>query len=613
MSLSYQPLEPVLVKDPRTILKNKRMYSVLRGGAEVNTKIYTSTSISSSSIQFSVPPPSGNVIIDRMVYLTLPIRLTFTGDATNTSPELLLPNRDAPRAFPISGSMETLRLSINGLAVSINMSDVIHALLRYNTGRKDKQIYYSGTPNCPDQSQQYSDLFGSIRNPLASYGDSPDESVMPRGGYSFNIVSNTSTQAIVDLVITEPIFLSPLLWGGYDEQSGGFINVNEMDFNITFLNGAGNRIWSHDDSQNTVAPFFNRITATDVQFNGFAPAFSYPRNQPQMQLTYITQDASDMYPVNQPSTYSYFDVLRYPTDIPAIPYGTGYTGVQVTSNNIQLSSIPRRLYIYARPRNSVINTSPSLTDTYCGISRLDIQFDNRTGLLSGASQYQLYAMSAKNGCNMSWTQWSGYPVNRTGVFGSGLANEKYGTVGSVMCVEFGTDIGLREYEAPGMNGQFQLLVNATFYNADTSGNKDNVPLTFYIVVVNEGSLTIPGYGHALDQIGVLSKEDVLSAKRNPFVDYCDLRKINGGNFLSGLRRFGENVADAIKKTAPYAKKGLKIAKDIAPYVKDAIEIGELLAAGEKRKPMKKKSKKGGVVVGGASMSKRMLAERMRNL
>lgn len=612
MSFSYQPLEPILVKDPRTITKNKRMYAVLQGGSDNNTKVFTTSSISNSSIQFHVPPP-GNVIVDRMVYLSIPIRLTFTGDATNTSPNLLLPNRDAPRAFPLSGAMETLNMTINGLSIAINMSDVIHALTRYNTGRKDKQLYYSGTPNCPDQSQQYSDLFGGVRSPLASYGDSVDESVMPRGGYPFTIVSNTATQAVVDMVVTEPIFLSPLLWGSYEEQSGGFVNVDSMDFNITFVNGAGNRMWSHDDSQNNVAPFFNRIISTSAQFQGFAPAFSYPQSQPRLQFKYITPQLSDMYSVNTPSTYSYFDVLRYPTEIPPIPYSPTYSGIQTVSNNIQLASIPRRMYIYARPRNTELTSTPNLTDTYCGISKLEIQFENRTGLLSGASQYQLYEMSAKNGCNMSWTQWSGYPVNTTGAFGIGIANQKFGTVGSVMCVEFGTDICLKEYEAPGMNGQFQLVVNASFYNADPSGAKDNIPLTYYIVIVNEGSLTIPGYGRALNQIGVLSKEDVLNAQRNPFVDYCDLRKINGGNFLSGLKRFGENIASVLKKSAPYVKKGLKVAKEVAPYVRDAIQLGRMVAAGEERKPMKKKSKKGGVVVGGKTMTKKMLAERMINL
>ena len=44
MSLSYQPLEPVLVKDPRVIIDNKRVYSVLKCGRRTTFKNYFNTS-----------------------------------------------------------------------------------------------------------------------------------------------------------------------------------------------------------------------------------------------------------------------------------------------------------------------------------------------------------------------------------------------------------------------------------------------------------------------------------------------------------------------------------------------------------------------------------------
>lgn len=56
MSLSFQPLNPVEVRDPRTIVNNSRDYAILKGSSTTNFKAWTSTSISSSSIQFSTPP-----------------------------------------------------------------------------------------------------------------------------------------------------------------------------------------------------------------------------------------------------------------------------------------------------------------------------------------------------------------------------------------------------------------------------------------------------------------------------------------------------------------------------------------------------------------------------
>jgi hypothetical protein len=134
----------------------------------------------------------------------------------------------------------------------------------------------------------------------------------------------------------------------------------------------------------------------------------------------------------------------------------------------------------------------------------------------------------------------------------------------------------------------------------------------YIVIVNEGSLTIPSYGHALNQIGVLTKSDVLEAKRNPFIDYEDIQEINGGNFLSGLKKFGQKLAHAVKVSAPYVKKAYEIGKKVYPYAKTGFDIARTiapyLAAGE------------GQVVGegegvraGAAMSRRDLRSRMRRL
>lgn len=61
MSLSFQPVNPVLVRDPRTIIENQRDYAILKCGSQTTWKAWTSTSISTTSINFSTPPPSGKL------------------------------------------------------------------------------------------------------------------------------------------------------------------------------------------------------------------------------------------------------------------------------------------------------------------------------------------------------------------------------------------------------------------------------------------------------------------------------------------------------------------------------------------------------------------------
>jgi len=285
MSLSYQALIPTLVEDPITQINAVDRYAVLSGGNKVSWKAYNSTNIASASISFSCPPPSGGVIVNRYVKCTLPIRLSFTGNVTTSNnafqpaTSLLNAGLDAPRAFPMSGSLESLQVGLNNTSVSIPMSDVIHALLRYNM-------------SC--------DLVGTNRNPLGNFASTPDCDSIQRGGFPFTIVSNatvvpvtggTVATAVVDMVVTEPLFLSPFYWGCSAGNMQGFFNMTSMDFTLSFLANAGFRMWSHCPLVATSGAIVvnSNITGIAVQFGQFtSPAFSYRDNQPQMLFEYMS-------------------------------------------------------------------------------------------------------------------------------------------------------------------------------------------------------------------------------------------------------------------------------------------------------------------------------------
>lgn len=541
MSLSYQPLNPVLVRDPITEVDVTRDYAILKGGNQVTWKKYTTTSISNSAITFSCPPPSGNVFVDRKMYFLLPVRLTFTGVGAGTG-NLLNPGQDAPRAFPISSNLETLQAAVNGQSFSIFISDMIQALSHYNTDIKLHNRDYSMTPTYYDQTQAYADLaVGNVRNPLGGYQNGIDHTPMQRGGFPFTIVSNTPTSAVVDVVFCEPLFLSPFYFGC--GNASGFYNVTTMDFNFTFLSNS-NRWWSHNNQ--TLSNPISNITAQFSNFN--TPAFSYAENQPILLFKYITPDETQVLSPNMPITYPYFDVQRYPLDFPSSVPGGGVLSSfgLINSNNLQLNSIPRMMYVFARTRNQDLyapGTGCTLTDTYLALQNINITFANYTGLLSSASQYQLYQVAAKNGCGMNWTQWSGQSQNNPASWTTPIA--QYGTIGSVFAVEFATDLGLPSDMCPGLQGQFQLQINAQFIN--TGNNPINA--TLYIIIVSEGSFTIPGLNSATRQLGVITKNDILNAKEKPGVSYDQVRESlygGEGNFFSNLRDFGSKVLDFLR-------------------------------------------------------------------
>lgn len=612
MSLSYQQLDPILVKDPRTIIDNKRVYAILKCGKRTTFKPWTSTSVSASNINFQTPPPSSNIIVDRKITLTLPMRLTFQATVAPGF-RVFNKNYDAPRAFPIHSMIDTLQLTINNCGITQNIGEIIHALLRFNADRKLFAKDYSTTAACLDCAQSYGDLIGTVHNPLSMYGDSNYDDVANRGGFSGfklvqNPINNTNAPAnltgVIDMICTEQIMMSPLYWGG--ENASGFANVNSMDWVFNFINqGAANRAWSHYNDPNVSV-----ITGSSIQFNNLGQ-FSYEITQPFLNITYITPDNITQISPQVPITYPYFNVDKYVTDTNnAIGFNSR---AQLQSNNVQLSSIPRRIYIYARPSNNYYYTSPSATDCYYAIENLSIQFENYSGLFANATPYQLYQMTRKNHCNLSWSEWSGQGLYNVGGNDWDENTDQFAGPGSILCVEFASDIGLDDDEAPGLGqGTYNLQVTLGIKNVNSSGEWDAAPVSLYIIVVSEGSFTISSAGSALTQTAVISTADVLTAKSNPMYNYLDIQEVNGGNFVSGLKDVGQKAYKGLSQANKYLRdnKVISRASNALSYVPGIV--------GDVSKDVSKLSKKlgygtGGVVLGGKQMSRQQLRNRLHNL
>jgi hypothetical protein len=539
MSLSFQPLQPICVRDPRTIVADQKFYGVLKSGSQMTNKQYSTTSISTSSLQFSCPPPSGGIFIDRNVRLYVPVRLTFTGTPP-VGQTLLRSGFDAPRAFGLSSSIETLMATINNQSVSINLADVIQPLMWFNTGDELKNADYSTTPCYQDQSQSYDTLVGTNRNPLADYSVSVDNTPTPRGAFPFVVVSNpvsagVPVTAVVDVAFNESLYLSPFWWGK-GISSEAFFNVTTMDFNVTFLQQAANRFWSHASALGGV-PF----TTAAYTFGGLAggpTSFGLTTgNSPFIFFTYITPQETQVLGPNMALTYPYFDVQRYATTQALVNPGATATMI---SNNIQLNSIPRRMYIFVRKQNQDLFSSATSTDTFFSIETLTIQFMNKNGLLASANKQQLYEMSVKNHCTMSWNQWSGTspPIgNFTGA--------PIGTVGSIVCIEFGTDIGLDSLDAPGKLVQAMLQVQLNATNVSTAA----ITPELYIITVLEGVFSIKGLGRSSTSIGVITSKDILDCQSGPQLNYKDVQEVNGGDFFStikeGLSALGNRILKGI--------------------------------------------------------------------
>ena len=145
------------------------------------------------------------------------------------------------------------------------------------------------------------------------------------------------------------------------------------------------RLWSYDPVNG------NNITSITVNFN-----------QPTLLIGSIIPQDIQMIPKS--SVYSYFELSQYSTNYGAIVPSFSNPGSTIItqSNNVQLGSIPSSVYIFARKQNSALTFTD--TDTFFSINSISINWNGKDGLLSSCSQNDLYNISKKNGCNLSWPE-----------------------------------------------------------------------------------------------------------------------------------------------------------------------------------------------------------------
>jgi hypothetical protein len=540
MSLAHTPVQTFQTLDPVTDVGSRRGYAVLKGGSQVTYQVVTATTSDSSGFIINAPPPNPGVIVDRKILAKIPITVSITGVA-NKDARLINPGHDAFRYMPVSSIISTLSATINTTQVTINLADLIHPLSRYNTGIDVRLRDYSGSPSMQDQYQDYADANGANRNELAGYSENNYE--VGRGSFPLTSITNpqspdasiTPITAVVTTDLYEYLYLSPFLFG--HGQGSGFIGVQTLDFAFRYEQNI-TRAWSHA-----------LIAGSSVVITNITVTFGAPS----LLFRYITPSLISVIPKSV--VYSYYNIQSYTTTSSNTVAPNATT--TIITNNVQLRSIPRRIYICARKRK--VDRTYLDSDTYYSMENLKFNWNNGSGALSTASKMDLYQMSRQNGCNLSWTQWSGTAPSSdlTGIVG---------TVGSVCCVSMGQDVALNADEAPGLLGTFQVTVEALIKNCHQT--ETTIP-ELVLIVVSEGVFTVVN-NQAVTQIGCVSKEDVLFSRNSPFIKFDELSDALGGNFFSGLKNFGEQIWKGIKTVG---KELFPIAKEMAQGVKAGIPIG----------------------------------------
>ena len=531
----------------------EKKYLITRGGQQLQWYPFTAQSSSNSNMVFKLDPPSPSTVLDRNLIIEVPFSMEISGVPVNEA-GMLVQNAFALRAYPFSSVVETLTAIINGQSITTQLSNVVHMLSRYNNTSESRTTFGSVFPNALDAYQSYSS--GAGNGVLNGYEGATPGSYLPRGAYNLKVTQNTqgngsNTQiSKVEGVIVEYINLSPF-YQRLQQGTGGLSNIQNLTLNFTMSNLA--RMFSINPASVVSIDTVDVTLTEPTIYCGFITPpvdFSIPRS-----LNFAYND------------YSYY-VTSHGAAVPKVTAGGVIASVDLVSNVIQWSQLPEKIYVCVRKRRSDLTTgatkSVTSTDTYFSIENININFANQDGIQSATKPSALYLQSIRNGCNMSFVEWTGkaQSYHKTGV------STHLGTAGSVLALELGKDIPLQGLDAVAMSGSwnFQIRVKAS----NVSAAEDITP-ELAIIAVFDGIMTIEHPGQAFVTLGIVTPEQVLQAPPSGD-DYDDVMRLYGGTFGSNIKRFFKKHGDTFRNVGKAV--GSVVAPELTQQLTGIVDQGQ---------------------------------------
>jgi len=509
--------QPVVVMSPRADVKAdlQRNHIIKLGASRIEAQVIPALSFGSIgaspvSAQWSINPPSTQTIVDRHIRMKCYVEVACS---TNSFQVGL---NDAVRQFPLAAITDTITCQINGETVSQNTGDFVHAVACFGTDSDERNKSLSCTGAMPDSFQNYSDwsVYGSGRNPLASYGENANEQT--RGGLNYVMgAGNTSFR----IEITEPLFLSPFYNGTHEEQEG-FVNINQLNITVRWSSNL-RKILSHS----SLGSALGNLTVSFYQ-------------APEILINYLSPDLTQALPVVQTLPYSQIQEYIRPAGVIAIGATT-----TLLSDAVKLSMIPERIFLFVRHTRNTM--TENVSDAFLQINRVQLTWNNQSSLLGTASPQQLYEISRRAGLDMTFPQFAKYR-------------------GSVFCAQYGKDIGLLDSECPGVAGQYTVSTQLTVTN-NSGATFDG---EFFMMFQMGGQFSVYENG-ARASIGMLTQQEVLQARSGAErMDWHEAHRLSGGGFFSDLKRTVNKIARGVQTGAKFVgdiagKIPLPIAQQIA--------------------------------------------------
>jgi hypothetical protein len=526
----------VKAHEPRLDIRADREMVAMMGAANISTRGYVADTASAGQIIWSQTTPSVRVGVDRTIEAEVVFNVVFGNlPAGVTIKDPFNPQDFGLRQYPLHSIMENLQLRLNDQAFNWEPADTLHAMMRYGNDVGDRQYNAGSSAHKPDATWRYSEITGAPRSPFASWLASGEEDTRALNVWCSRVNANT-----LQVRMIEQLMISPLSWG---ENCQCLFGIQNIDVQMTFRNQLLRMFAGNLASPNLFVP-----AITEAQANALTLSFVPQRNDCLLHLTYLQPHADQVVPYRL--NYPYYQIRRFQQrqDLLVSPLNT----FNVNYDNITLHEIPKRMYIFAAPQVPESYTNTQLTaqaNFFANIVRCRVNFDSQDGRLSTLSSFDLWKLSVRNGCQLSYLQWTEY-------------------VGSVLCLEFGKDLNLNPLLAPSVRGNFQLSLDvdfkdvrnvATSSNLTDEGQTEAKRYTAFLVIVPIGMVSIDNQ-LITTSIGSITEEQVLAAPWLP----PGHRQVYRGMYGSGS--FFGNIWQGIKKAARFAK----------PFIGPALGVGEAI-------------------------------------
>ncbi|CAM9564762.1 unnamed protein product [Ectocarpus fasciculatus] len=503
---------------------------VEKGAADANWQQIAANNVSTSTVSWSVQTPSEHTIIDRHIKMgaDITLKLTIPGHAADTVPGIVYGGEGGGcfQAFPLNQLMQTCTLTVNQCSSSVQTQDIIGPLLRMS----DDEVYAGyDCPSMVDKLYKHlSDLQTATSNPAATLSKANGTRVIPRGAHplrSFIIerynaagaLQATATEqsdstaldlavnstgvtdtwvAYLTISVVEPIlFASPLIAGDKVENQAGLVGVQSLQL-VCNLDGSAKRAYCNSTNVNIGVSL-------------------YAIENARLHVQYLSSQPSDLISARSVVPFTQYD--RYLTSHTGTVASLATT--QMISQSLQLPQIPSRIVVVGRKRLTDCTAQDSMS--FLPMSNVSVNFNNRSGLLSGAAPHQLFEVSKRNGSHLEYREFQGWA--NSGGMGS-LA-----TTGSVLVLNPSLDFGLAESLASGSVGTFNFQIQCSIQN--TYGAEITPEL---LVICEYAGVMVTEAGQTQKQTGILSRDVVVQTSQDQFGESLSyIRQAGAGNLMNG--------------------------------------------------------------------------------